>query len=484
MNAQRLLDAMEHISDTYILHAQARLGYFAQAVKPRPRPVRRIFTVALAAALALICTLAVAMAVSPEFREAVISLFQLGEVEQVPDVPEEPGEVKQITIGGEVTAQYVKVDASWGMDSRLGLLQRLDEDYGQERFYDVADGELVEVGVDASELSTTVSWYGRTIRVHLRFFVYHDTLYLYNGYGGSCEEDSMTFVVNPERLGARTDVVLLRGECYGSEADTNWAWVCDLKTGEVRDVLAGWGLEKFVSMERVLLAEDLKHALIRGWDGASGSGMTPYLANLEEKTCIPLNELMGLDIPTAFGSYEAAFYDSDTVLLAMAPLWRPEPTSVWAYHIPSGMVTPTVVNEEGLTAIDSEYAYDWALAQKVDEDGVVTIVELRTGKQVRLEGITAIDHCYLKVNSARTKLLWVDWGDHGLNRLGVIDLESGEFAAFERENMELRYNEAVFWLDDDRVATMMDLRTGWDGVQPNGIYGTLPPEFYLCIYEF
>lgn len=120
MSAQRLLDAMEHISDTYILHAQARLGYFAQAGKPCPRPVRRIFTVALAAALALICTLAAAMAVSPQFREAVISLFQLGEVEQVPDVPEEPGEVKQITIGGEVTAQYVKVDASWGNGQQAG----------------------------------------------------------------------------------------------------------------------------------------------------------------------------------------------------------------------------------------------------------------------------------------------------------------------------------------------------------------------------
>ena len=132
----------------------------------------------------------------------------------------------------------------------------------------------------------------------------------------------------------------------------------------------------------------------------------------------------------------------------------------------------------GLTAIDSEYAYDWALAQKVDEDGVVTIVELRTGRQVRLEGITAIDHCYLKVNSARTKLLWVDWGDHGLNRLGVIDLESGEFTAFERENMELRYNEAVFWLDDDRVVTMMDLHTG----EPFESYPT--NEYYLCIYEF
>lgn len=478
MNGEFLLDALEYIDERYILRAQRRLGLPAGQAKARPRPVRRIFTVALAAALALICTLAAAMAVSPQFREAVISLFQLGEVERVPDVPETGYEVKQVTIGGEVSAQYVKVDSSWGVDRGLGLLQRLDADDGQERFYDVVNGGLVEVGVDTSEISTAVSWYGRTISVQLRFFVYQDALYLYNGYGGSCHEDSMTFVVNPERLGSRTDVVLLRGECYGSEADTNWAWVCDLDTGEVRDVLAGFGLEKFPYMERVLLAEDGKHALIRGWDGASGSGVTPYLADLEEKTCTPLSELMGLDIPTTFGSYEAAFYDSDTVLLAMAPLWRPEPTSAWAYHIPSGMVTPTVMSEEGLTAIESDNVYDWALAQKVDENGNVTIVDLRTGKQVKLEGITAADRCYLKINGARTRLLWVDWGDHGLNRLGVIDLETEVFTAFERENMELRYNEAVFWLDDDRVATMMDLHTG----EPFESYPT--NEYYLCVYEF
>ena len=479
MNSELLLRAMEHIDERYILQAQKRLGYFMETAKPQRRSVKRIFTVALAAALALICTLAAAMAVSPEFREAVISLFQLGEAERVPGIPEGVNEVKQITIGGEVSAQYVKVDGFWDADSGLGLLRRRDPADGQEHFYDVAGGELVEVGADASEIFTSVSWYGRTIPVHLRFFVYQDALYLYNGYGGSCQEDSMAFVVNPERLGSRTDVVLLRGECCGSEADTNWAWVCDLDTGEVRDVLAGFGPEKFPYMERVLLAEDLKHALIRGWDGASGNGVTPYLADLEGKTCTPLGQLMGLDISTAFGSYEVTFYDSDTVLLAMAPLWRPEPTSVWAYHIPSGMVTPTAENEEELTSITPEAdVYGWALAQKVDENGNVTIVDLRTGRQVKLEGITAADRCYLKLNSARTRLLWVDRVGSSLNRLGVIDLESGEFKAFARENMELQYDEDVFWLDDDRVVTRMNLHTG----EPFESYPT--NEYYLCIYEF
>lgn len=44
--------------------------------------------------------------------------------------------------------------------------------------------------------------------------------------------------------------------------------------------------------------------------------------------------------------------------------------------------------------------------------------------------------------------------------------------------MELRYNEAVFWLIDNRVATMMNLHSG----EP---YGSYPAgEYYLYVYEF
>ena len=139
----------------------------------------------------------------------------------------------------------------------------------------------------------------------------------------------------------------------------------------------------------------------------------------------------------------------------------------------------TAENEEELTSITPEAdVYGWALAQKVDENGNVTIVDLRTGRQVKLEGITAADRCYLKLNGARTRLLWVDRVGSSLNRLGVIDLESGEFKAFARENMELQYDEDVFWLDDDRVVTRMDLHTG-DHQGPSTLN-----EYYLCIYEF
>lgn len=486
MNGKLFLDAMEGIRDEYILSAQARLGYLPAQGKRRALPVRRIFTAALAAVLVLLCTVAAAMAVSPEFRQAVISLFQLGEVERVPGVPEAANQVKQITIGGEVSAQYVKLEGAWYADDGQALLLRWDAepesvwDRQPEHFYDLIDGELVEVGADAQETTAHLSWLGWDIDLPFRSFSYNGRLYLYDptvtGFG---EPELPSGTVYAQRLGSRTDVAVLQGECH-QPVEASRAWICDLKTGQVWDPLADCGFAEDCFLSPVLFAEDLKHALVRAWDGESGSGLTPYLVDLEEKTYTPLSELMGLDIETAFGRYGVSFYDSDTVMLSMPSLYQPEPISVWTYHIPSGMTAPTVQGETGLEQIWSGDPYGQALAQQVDEDGCVTILDLHTGSRVKLEGITVAQgqRCYLKANPSQTKLLWVEWDDgSNLSRLGVVDLENGVFTAFARENLDIQYDDVAFWMGDNRVAVMMDLRG-----EPYDSNST--GEYYLCVYEF
>ena len=114
MNGKLFLDAMEGIRDEYILSAQARLGYLPAQGKRRALPVRRIFT----AALALLCTIAAAMAVSPPFRAAVISLFQLAEAEQVPGIPAGFGSMKKIIeeiIPCHIGIEYVFWYITWAM---------------------------------------------------------------------------------------------------------------------------------------------------------------------------------------------------------------------------------------------------------------------------------------------------------------------------------------------------------------------------------
>lgn len=476
MNSEFLLDALEYIDERYILKAQRRLGLLAGQNKARPRPVRRIFTVALAAALALICTLAAAMAVSPQFREAVISLFQLGEVERVPDVPETGYEVKQVTIGGQVSAQYVRTDGYWLANDGETILRQWDD--GEDRFWDLMDGQLAEVGTDARETTAHVSWQGIDYTIRFRTFVHDGLLYTCDVTGN--ESSHSSDVIWPERLGRRTDVVQLNGWSVRDSGESNWCWVCDLKTGQVWDVLAGCGLEKFPYLNQVLLAEDGKHALIRAWDGGDGSGQIPYLVDLEEKTYAPLGELMGLDIKadTRSYDYEVSFAGSDRVLLSMPPVWSAEPANVWTYHIPSGTVTPILTNEEGFENICTDLSGYTELAAKVNEDGSLTIIDLGDGRRVRLEGVTfSPGHQLLKANAARTKLLWMESGEGAQQRMGVIDLETGEFTAFAREGLDPRLNETFSWLGNDRVVTTINLHTG-EGYVPGG------EEYYLCVYEF
>ena len=155
--------------------------------------------------------------------------------------------------------------------------------------------------------------------------------------------------MTPQRLGHCIDVVVLAGWSNSDEGEANRNWICNVETGEVWDPLEGCGIEALGSFHGIGFAEDLSHARVRAGNSVMGS---PYLVDLERKTCTPLDQLFGVEIDAnTFSSYEVSFADNDTVLLAMVPTWRPEPTSVWAYHIPSGTVTPTVSNEKNLQSI-------------------------------------------------------------------------------------------------------------------------------------
>ncbi|MCI9157235.1 MAG: hypothetical protein HFF44_09925, partial [Lawsonibacter sp.] len=77
--------------------------------KKKYTPARRVFTVALAAALSVTCLATVAFAASPELRTAVLSFFHMEEREQVPNSsakPEGP-DISQTEIGQLVKAQYI-----------------------------------------------------------------------------------------------------------------------------------------------------------------------------------------------------------------------------------------------------------------------------------------------------------------------------------------------------------------------------------------
>lgn len=490
MNGTVFLDAMEGIRDEYILSARDRLGDLTDHKRFGRHAMKRIFTVALAAALALTCTMAVAMAVSPGFRAAVISLFQLGEPERVPGIPEGTNAVRQVVIGDTVTARYVKVEGTWSFFTEDGLLRRGSGWQRQGDLFYRLDGEtLTEVGVDAPVVEPAVQWNGEEYTGRFRWFIYDGQLYLDDRFYEDGDYSKTPIGLVPGRLGSRTDVAVLTAMGY-EEYETYYCWLYDLKSGQVRDVLAGCGVEALGPTRKVQFSEDLKYAIVQAGETPEG---TLYLADLEKKTCTPMSGLFGMEIKefrleTGEGGYQVGFYDNDTILLAIGPKdtpWTPQ-NSVWSYHIPSGAVACTVEDGTGLRPVDGvwgQYAQFGALALAPDGDGI-SIVDLGTGGRVKLEGVDPSRGFLCKANSTGNKLLWAEWDEVENNvsvrmdRLGVIDLETGVFTLFRREGQEeLRNSEWAGWLGDDRVVICIDPHNG-AGYDPE------TRESYLCVYEF
>lgn len=270
MNSKLFLDAMEGINETYIISAQERLGYLTIHKKSRTHSMKRIFTVMLAAVLVLLCTVAVAMAVSPGFRATVISLFQLDEAEQVPGIPAGVNEVRQVTIGETVSANYVKVEGVWDWITEGPFLRNGTWAGNGSRFYELDGKSLTEIGADAPVASAKTIWNGREYTAMFRWFVHDGVLCTDEIATGTLFNGMADNVLIPTRLGSRTEVVQLTATVMGQLME-NYTWVYDLERGEVTDVLEGCGVEALGPIRTVTLAEDLKHAIVQAGDTIEGT---------------------------------------------------------------------------------------------------------------------------------------------------------------------------------------------------------------------
>lgn len=172
--------------------------------------------------------------------------------------------------------------------------------------------------------------------------------------------------------------------------------------------------------------------------------------------------------------YGAGFCDSNTVLLTTG-------NSAWTYHIPSGAVACTVEDMTGMRFISSRHTM---LALSVEENGSVSVVDIKSGGRIKLEGISGSGEFICRANDYNTKLLWAEWSGSdefhsiSIDRLGVIDLGTGKFTAFDREHQEELRDEWVYWMGDNRVMIVADLHSR-ERYDPDRT-----PEYYLCIYEF
>lgn len=422
---------------------------------------RRVLAGVLAAAAVLTCTMGIAMAASPELRQAVLTFFHIEDAEQVPNKSDVSG-ISQAVIGETVSAEYLKLEGDGWQEWDGVLCQFEGEHVLNNQFYTVADGRLTEVETQTEQLSTV--WDGTTFDISFVWGRLNGRVVCYGG-GGS-QDGTHNWTV--DSIPGRMDVVSVT---LGNASQTDYRtdiMIYHLDTGLLEDIFAGYDQELVERAAEKRLSSDLKHAII--WDDSC------YLADLETGTLTQLEQLTGLAVEPGTN---VCFGDDHTLVITR---WeRTEGiANSWTYHLDSDILTQTVRDKElslywGSFGLASQ---GWLYGLDIADDGAVTVVDLRTGEQAPVAGFTCDAEGTFEINASANKLLYEvsEFGEGhqgflGTSQLGVLDLEKGTFITFDREGYENNQERRVAWLDDNRVA----LWSGQWGAET---------EYYLYVYEF
>lgn len=455
----------------------------ATAVKARRRPGPLLIRPALAAAAVLLvmCTVGTALAASPELRQAVLSFFRLEEPEQIPHQP--PGQtgvpngpdIAQGIIGGQVRAQYIRLDKNYQL--KCGLFSEIEWDEANTaiqsaEFWEIRGDTLVETEVELRSTNLDVTWRGVDYQGTLYWFVRNGRLGLYAGATRSMDSEvEANWYVSD--IPGRTDVVLLRLS-QGRQLDYGeYGFLWHLDTGEVEDFLAGTGAEDLELAYDYACSEDLQQVLVQCRTGLDSSRV--YLCDRTTGTATALDTLVDFEVQAA------SFGKGDTLILYSLD-WDDDidcqTVACYAYDIPSGQWIRTLAQAPFCRGWEEQPSGVMTFGNRcvrIAQDGQTWVVDLNTGAETLVDNFTFTQGSSFMLSPNGKRLLYLhtttpETGGLGISQLGVMDLEQGTFLAFDREGFEELYEEGVGWCDDNRVTVRAHTR---DEAAP-----------YLLVYEF
>ena len=426
--------------------------------KRKYRPARRVFTVALAAALTAACLATVALAASPELRTAVLSFFRMEEREQVPNSsakPEGP-DVSNAEIGELVKAQYIKMDSyrytlsgdllrnlTWSEDGRV-----LED----AKFWEVRDNELVPVEIDLHTQQLDVTYGGIRYQGELYWYIRDGVLYSFKGSPQGADthpEDKW----NIHSFSGRTDALLLLVSQGWQMERTETSLLYHLDTGEVEDLFANVDPAILEDSDGSIWSTNAHRALIVGRASEKFPDGREWLYDLETQTLTNVKDLDGA------GAEFGVFVDDDTLILR-AYTDEPETIACWAYDIPSGQAVQTLPQSPRYRERDENpcgvipFYGGWCM--EIGQDGSACLIDLVTGTRTPLENFVFQKNMNFWLNPSGDKLLYYakapETEGFGISQLGVIDLKQMTCIAFDREGYENLREGGICWESDNTIS--------------------------------
>lgn len=474
MNPDKLLDAFGMVDDRFLASEQ----------KAHVVPFRRRMIALIAAILTFALSVGTAMAVSPEFRELIFSIFNIKTHEQPPagntnilptedsTDPSQSGlqEIDVVSIEGVVHAHYF---TSEGMVLTYegGFYTCAHSDAGaapgDASFWEIRTDEIVDVG--ATRIKFPLTHGNRTLQIIFDYAILNGKLSI-KVWPQNLNEDPVGNGWNVEPIGERTDIALMTVPVYTGTDYTHDFLLLDLTTLETTDLLESIPLDN-VAVDGCWITDDLHYAILMGNQRESGS-YGYWFCDLERNTVTTMDALTGTDA-------EEPYFLNGSTIIFQESLGEGQ-FNVVSHHIPTGVQTVIIENTTRMYDDNTRYrgiqesGGNGVHGLLFREDGSVDLIDLRTCVTLNMTGLDT-DKLTTSESPDGTRIMIAyqeanadgELG-YGFSKLGILNPETGVLQMLTRD---ISGNPENFWgwLDHDTVVI-----SAYDA---NGGY-------YVYVYDF
>ena len=338
MNPDKLLDAIGMLDDRY----------FESEKKVRIIPWRRRLIALIAAVLMITLSVGTAMAVSPEFRELIFSIFNIGTHETPPagtvdttpseenTEPSQSGlqEIDVVSIDGMVHAHYFTSDGivlTYEGGFYTCSYSDPDTDPEDAAFWEIRADGVTEI--HATRIEFPLNHGNRTLQIIFDYAILNGKLSI-RVWPQNMSQDPAGNGWNLEAIGNRTDIALLTVPVLTDDDYSHDLLLLDLSTLETTNLLESISYDH-VTVYGCRITDDLHYAILMGID--KGTGCYGYwLCDLE------LNTITTLDVPTEALALEPYFLNDSTIIFQES--LENGRFNVVSRHIPTGVENVMIEN--------------------------------------------------------------------------------------------------------------------------------------------
>jgi hypothetical protein len=455
MNTNNLWEAIGKIDDKFVINA-------IEFKKNENYNTNRWWIGVAVAIITIIATFSVTYTVNAQFREWVISLFQIKETEVVPNTKSNDNNISEFpdskniietdrislyavdTIEDVFNVQYLK---STNYMSTIGSLFYYSDDAGLTKYYAAENNKFIPV--ESKNIKRKATLLGITGDIDYNRISYNGTLYLQ-------ENERNRFMIDDENDAMFALGVLDNNEVwltlYKNPQSDQWSYPAkyNLDTGKTTDVLKGIKVDGTKLQNYPILTnwEQIEDGIFIVSIGQTSENLDAYLIDTNKKSALSLSDITG-------NMHISSAKSVSGKLMLMESL-SDEKFNYYCYNYSKKSIIKIYDNAEywgsavqGDTSLKVEFSggrYDF-----IEENGIIYLMDEFTGKRLSVEGITEELAEGFLINSDNDKILVSSFGNKTIKQIGIIDINSGRFYLMNRRNQDGVTESSIGWKDSNHV---------------------------------